>query len=56
VIELRLNRRGIGEGKMSLTSKIAADDQRKTLVLADYEHAQALLKMGRREPAASNSP
>jgi hypothetical protein len=56
VIELRLNRRGSGEGKLSLTSKIEADDQGKTLVLADYEHAPALLKMVKREPATSNSP
>jgi hypothetical protein len=54
VIEFRLNRRGLGEGKMSLASKIAADDQEKTLELADYEHAPVLLKTVKREPGGDS--
>jgi hypothetical protein len=49
MIELRLNRRGVGEGKMSLASKITADDQGKTVELAGYESAPVLLKTVKRE-------
>lgn len=53
VIELRLNRTGAGEGKMSLTSKVVADETGKTLVLADYDAAPILLRPVKRESGPS---
>jgi hypothetical protein len=50
VIELRVNRGGVGEGKMSLTSKITGDDEGKTIQLESYDNAPVLLKMVKREP------
>jgi hypothetical protein len=43
VIELRLNRQGQGEGKMSLAARITAEDEGKTIAL-DYDAAPVLLK------------
>ena len=43
LIELRLNH-GAGEGKMSLTSKVVADETGKTLALSDYDAAPVLLR------------
>jgi hypothetical protein len=48
VIELRLNAQGQGEGKTSLTGKIAAEGAAKTLALEDYAGSPALLKNVRR--------
>ena len=42
LIEMRLNRQGRGEGKISLGSKIAADGD--TLALENYASAPVLLK------------
>jgi len=44
VIELLLTSGGKGEGKMSLTSKVAADEANKTIALEHAEAAPALLK------------
>jgi hypothetical protein len=44
VLELRLNRRGVGEGKMSLGGKIAVEAETKTLALENYKAAPILLK------------
>jgi hypothetical protein len=44
LIELRFNRTGTGEGKMSMTSGVAADETAKTLALADYDAAPVLLR------------
>jgi len=44
VIELRLNRAGIGEGKMSLATKVAAGQAAGTIALDNYETAPILLK------------
>lgn len=44
VIELRLNRQGGGEGKMSLAAKVTADPEGKTIALDQYEAAPILLK------------
>ena len=49
VIELRVNRGGVGEGKMSLTSKITGDEEGKTIELESYDNAPVLLKMVKRE-------
>lgn len=44
VIELRLNAKGIGEGKLSLSTKVTADDQTKTIGLDNYASAPVLLQ------------
>jgi hypothetical protein len=44
VIEIRVNARGSGEGKMSLAAKIAADAEGKTIALENYDAAPVLLK------------
>ena len=52
LIELRLNGTS-GEGKMSLTSKVAADETGKTIALAAYDAAPVLLRSVKREPGPS---
>jgi hypothetical protein len=47
VIEMRIDRQGAGEGKTSLTTKIAVDAETKTLGLEDYAAAPAWLKVTR---------
>ena len=49
LIELRFNRRGEGEGKASLTTRITADTQAKTLALDNYAAATVVLKGAKRE-------
>jgi len=44
LIELRVSRTGPGEGKMSLTTKVASDESGKTIALADYNAAPVLLR------------
>jgi hypothetical protein len=44
LIELRLGRAGTGEGKMSIASKVVADDAAKTIALADYDTSPTLLR------------
>src|SRR5215831_19690649 len=44
VIELRLSRAATGEGKMSLASRVVADDASKTIALADYDTSPTLLR------------
>ena len=53
LIELRLNRAGAGEGKMSLATKVAADHAAGTIALNNYDTAPILLKNVKREPAPS---
>ena len=43
LIELRLNKQGRGEGKMSLAAKVAVDAAAKTLALDNYAVAPVLL-------------
>ena len=47
VIELRIDRLGAGEGKTSLTTKVAIDAAANTLALDGYTAAPALLKVTR---------
>jgi hypothetical protein len=47
VIEMRLDRRGVGEGKTSLTTRVAIDTAANTLALDGYAAAPALLKLSR---------
>ena len=50
LIELRLNRAGIGEGKMSLATRVAADQAAGTIALDNYDTAPILLKNVKHEP------
>jgi len=52
VIELRLNRDGEGEGKMSLATKIIADKDNNTITLENYETSPVMLTNVRRERAS----
>lgn len=52
LIELRL-KNGIGEGKMSLTTKVAVDESGKTLALAGYDAAPIVLRNAKRESGPS---
>ncbi len=52
LIELRLDGTG-GEGKMSLTSTVVADETGKTIALAAYDAAPVLLRSVKREPGPS---
>ena len=47
VIEMRIDGQGTGEGKTSLTTKVAIDTDAKTLALEGYAAAPALLKVTR---------
>jgi hypothetical protein len=47
VIELRIDRQGVGEGKTSLTSSVAIDTAANTLALDGYAAAPAFLKVTR---------
>jgi hypothetical protein len=49
LIEIRLNARGVGEGKMSLAAPIAADAALKSIALSGYDTAPVLLKDVRRQ-------
>ncbi|HLK50994.1 MAG TPA: hypothetical protein VKT49_22790 [Bryobacteraceae bacterium] len=44
LIELRLNAKGEGEGKASLTGKVTADTAAKTLALENYDAAPVVFK------------
>ena len=52
VIELRLNRDGEGEGKMSVATKIIADKGSNTIVLENYDLQPVLLTNVKRERAS----
>ena len=47
LIEMRIDRQGVGEGKTSLGSNVAIDTAAKTLALDGYAAAPALLKVTR---------
>jgi hypothetical protein len=49
IIELHLNGDGVGEGKLSLATKISADPVSKTVVLEDYANQPVLLQSVKRE-------
>lgn len=49
VIELRLNKDGEGEGKMSLATKIIADKDNQIVTLENYETSPVLLQGVKRE-------
>jgi len=49
IIELRLNRDGEGEGKLSLATKITVDKENNTVVLEDYANQPVMLQSVKRE-------
>jgi hypothetical protein len=53
VIELRLNRDGEGEGKLSLFTRITADKRNRTIVLEDYGTQPVLLQSVRRRTSSN---
>lgn len=52
VIELRLNRDGEGEGKMSLATKIIADKENNIVTLENYDTQPVMLNNVKREKAS----
>jgi hypothetical protein len=52
VIELRLNREGEGEGKMSIATKIIADKDKNTITLENYQTSPVMLNNVKRERAS----
>lgn len=59
VVELRVNRKGVGEGKASLAAKVVVDDAVKAPTLDGYASAPVLLKNVTRTatpPAAPAAP
>ena len=53
IVELRLNRRGQGEGKMSLAGKVTFEPDGKTIALENYASVPILIKdVKRSRPAA----
>ena len=44
LIELRLNKQGRGEGKMSLAAMVSADSAAQTVALEDYAGAPVLIE------------
>jgi hypothetical protein len=52
VIEFRMPPRGVGEGKMSISTKIAIEQDAKTIALENYKSAPILLKDVKHEAAA----
>jgi hypothetical protein len=47
VVEMRIDAKGVGEGKASLTTTVALDAKAQTLALDGYEAAPVLLKVTR---------
>ena len=47
VIEMRVDAKGVGEGKTSLTMPVVVDAAGQTLALDGYQSAPALLKVSR---------
>lgn len=50
VVELHLDRKGRGDGKMSLTTAVTMDEQTKAVGLANYDRALTLLTDVQRQP------
>jgi hypothetical protein len=49
VIEMRINRDGVGEGKMSIATRITLDKEKKQLELENYGTQPVLLQSVKRE-------
>jgi hypothetical protein len=44
LVEMRLDSKGLGEGKTSLTTKVILDNEAKTVALEDYAATPAILQ------------
>lgn len=55
LIELRLNASGVGQGKMSLTTKVTADETAHTIALENFETAPLLLNRVKHQPSAEHT-
>ena len=44
IIEIRLDGKGVGEGRTSLTTKVVVDADAKTVALESYQAAPAILR------------
>jgi hypothetical protein len=44
LVEIRLDSKGVGEGKTSLTTKVVGDDEAKTVALDDYAGTPVILQ------------
>jgi hypothetical protein len=55
VVELRLNRQGQGDGKMSLAAKVIFDQDARTLALQNYGAGPILIKDVRRARSTSSN-
>ena len=55
VIELRLNAKGEGEGKITLTGKVMLDGTEKVMVPEDYSALPVVLKNVKRHAGGSGS-
>ena len=44
LIEMRLDAKGLGEGKTSLTTKVVVDNEAKTVALDNYAATPAILQ------------
>ena len=55
VIELHIGRNGQGEGKMSVATKITAENEHKTIVLEDYANQPVMLHHIKREPISQKA-
>jgi hypothetical protein len=53
VVEIHLNAKGEGEGKVSLTGKVTVDKAAKTIALENYDALPAVLKNVRRQSPES---
>jgi hypothetical protein len=56
LIEMRLDNKGNGEGKLSLATKIVYDKRRSTVVLENYSSAPVMLTKIRREGSGPKGP
>ena len=54
LIEMRVGKDGVGEGKMSLFTKITYDNKKNQIVLEDYGSQPVLLTQVRRESATAS--
>jgi hypothetical protein len=48
LVEMRLDSKGLGEGKASLTTKVTLDGEARTVALDDYAAAPAILRSVKR--------
>jgi hypothetical protein len=55
VIEMRLGRDGVGEGKLSLATRIEVDKRRNQIVLENYGTQPVLLTQVKREPLSTRN-